>query len=255
MNTRPITSRLRRVVLRVVLGAVLLSLLPVALWRFADPPVTLLMVQRWLAAPQGARLHHEWVDLDEVSPSFLLAVVAAEDQKFPHHRGFDLDSIADALETAAEGGQLRGASTISQQVAKNVFLWPERSWVRKGLEAYYTALIELAWGKRRILEVYVNVAEMGPLVFGVEAASRHWYGIPASGLDAERAALLAAVLPSPLARSPVDPSPGVRDRQAWILRQMDNLGPAWLDGIRAARPERGVLRQSGLSTGSTRGAG
>jgi monofunctional biosynthetic peptidoglycan transglycosylase len=231
MRFLPSARALRRLALGALATGLVLSLVPVALWRYLDPPVTLLMIQRWLDAPPGARLRHQWVDLEAVSPDFLLAVVAAEDQKFPHHGGFDFDSIADALETAADGGRLRGASTISQQVAKNVFLWPGRSWVRKGLEAYYTVLIELAWGKRRILEVYVNVAEMGPLVFGVEAAGRHWYGLPASELDRERAALLAALLPNPRERSASAPSPGVRQRQAWILGQMGQLGPAWLDGL------------------------
>lgn len=231
MRRKSKANRLRRLILRLLLALLLLSLLPVALWRFADPPLTLLMLQRWFEAPAGARIHYRWVDLEEVSPGFLLAVVAAEDQKFPAHFGFDLDSIADAVEDAARGGRLRGASTLSQQVAKNVFLWPGRSWLRKALEAYYTVLIELAWGKRRILEMYVNVAELGPLTFGVGAASRRYLGVEPSRLDAAQAALLAAVLPSPLRRSVSAPGAAERERQAWILAQMRQLGPGYLDGL------------------------
>jgi monofunctional biosynthetic peptidoglycan transglycosylase len=231
MRRKSKANRLRRLILRLLLALLLLSLLPVALWRFADPPLTLLMIQRWFEAPSGARLHYRWVDLAEVSPRFLLAVVAAEDQKFPAHFGFDLDSIADAMEDAARGGRLRGASTLSQQVAKNVFLWPGRSWLRKALEAYYTVLIELAWGKRRILEMYVNVAELGPLTFGVGAASRRYLGVESSRLDEAQAALLAAVLPNPLQRSVSAPGAVERERQAWILAQMRQLGPGYLDGL------------------------
>jgi monofunctional biosynthetic peptidoglycan transglycosylase len=231
MRPPPRRSRLLRLLRRTLLGLFLASLAPVALWRFVDPPFTLLMLERRLEAPPGAALRYRWVGLDQVSPDFLLAVVAGEDQKFLHHWGFDLEAINQALEQAAEVGRLRGASTISQQVAKNVFLWPDRSWLRKALEAYYTALIELTWGKRRILEVYVNVAELGPLTFGVEAASRHWLGRPARSLDRGQAALLAALLPNPRERSAAHPSPKVRQRQAWILGQMRQLGAGYLSGL------------------------
>jgi monofunctional biosynthetic peptidoglycan transglycosylase len=231
MRRKSKRNRLRRLFLRLLLALWILSLLPVVLWRFVDPPLTLLMIQRWFDAPAGARLHYRWVDLEEVSPRFPLAVVAAEDQKFPDHFGFDLDAIADAVEDAARGGRLRGASTLSQQVAKNVFLWPGRSWIRKALEAYYTVLIELTWGKRRILEIYVNVAEFGPLTFGVGAASRRYLGIEPSRLDAGQAALLAAVLPNPLQRSASAPGAVERERQAWILAQMRQLGAGYLDSL------------------------
>jgi monofunctional biosynthetic peptidoglycan transglycosylase len=217
--------------LRLLLGLWVVSLVPVLAWRFANPPLTLLMAQRWLAAPAGTRLEHQWVDLETVSRWFPLAVVAAEDQKFPRHLGFDLDSIAGALRDARHGKRLRGASTLTQQVAKNVFLWPGRSWLRKGLEAYYTVLIELLWGKRRILEVYVNLAEMGPYVFGVEAASHHWFGHSAQTLSRERAAILAALLPNPLQRSATAPGPRLRQRQAWVLGQMRQLGSDYLNSV------------------------
>ncbi len=229
---RSTRKNVRRLLWRLLLGLFLLSLAPVVLWRFVDPPVTLLMMQRWVEASGESRLRYQWVDYDEVSPRFLLAVVASEDQKFPTHHGFDFESIADAVESAGRGRRLRGASTISQQVAKNVFLWPGRSWLRKGLEAYYTVLIELIWGKRRILEVYVNVAELGPLTFGVEAASRRAFGVDAAHLSAEQSALLAAMLPNPLARSVHAPGPYVRERQQWIIQQMNLLGgPAYLRGL------------------------
>jgi monofunctional biosynthetic peptidoglycan transglycosylase len=215
----------------VLLGVWLASLLPVVLWRFVDPPFTLLMFERWLHAPRGRVLLHRSVPLEAVSPPLRLAVVAGEDQKFPWHHGFDFESIAASIEAAENGARLRGASTLSQQVAKNVFLWPGRSWLRKGLEAYYTVLIELLWGKRRILEVYLNVAELGPLTFGAEAASRRWFGVTAARLDARRAALLAAMLPSPLRRSPRAPDREMRERQHWILQQMRQLGPHHLDGL------------------------
>ena len=151
-------------------------------------------------------------------------MVAAEDQLFFQHCGFDFRQIRAAIETRLEGGRLRGGSTISQQVAKNVFLWPGRSWIRKGLEAWFTVGIELCWTKERILEVYVNIAEMGEGIYGVEAAARHYFHKPASVLTREESALLAAILPAPRERSPLHPSEYVRQRQAWILRQMHNLG-------------------------------
>jgi len=175
---------------------------------------------------------HDWVPLAEISPALQLAVVAAEDQKFPRHRGFDLEAIGDALDDAESGGRLRGASTISQQVAKNLFLWPGRSLVRKGLEAWFTVWLEALWPKRRILEVYLNVAELGgPGVFGVEAASRRCFGRPAAALGAGEAALLAATLPSPRTLRCDAPTPGLRARAAGIEAAMARLGPAWLDGV------------------------
>lgn len=160
-----------------------------------------------------------------------LAVVAAEDQKFPQHYGFDIDSIQDALrDYYLQGDNLRGASTISQQVAKNLFLWPAQSWLRKGLEAWFTVLIELIWPKQRILEVYLNIAEFGPGIYGVEAASLTYFNQTAAMLAPEQAALLAAVLPNPKAYHVEQPSRYVLDRRNWILRQMRQLGgPAYLE--------------------------
>ncbi len=166
-----------------------------------------------------------------MADSLKLAVITSEDQKFPLHWGFDFDQIADALEDAELGSRLRGASTISQQTAKNLFLWPGQSWLRKGLEAAFTVLIEVTWPKRRILEVYLNVAELGSGIYGAEAAARHYFGRSAASLTAAESALLAAVLPNPAVLHVDAPSTYVRGRQRNILRQMPRT--AALPGVRA----------------------
>lgn len=203
----------------------------VLLLRWVDPPTSAFIVQRQIElwrAGSSQRVAHEWVDWQALSPALPLAVVAAEDQRFPQHYGFDLGAIAEAVQDGADGGRVRGASTISQQVAKNLFLWPGRSWVRKGLEAYLTVLIELAWPKRRILEVYLNIAQFGDNVFGVGAAGPRFFDRPPRQLDAYRAALLAAVLPNPIRLRVEAPSPYVYGRAAWIRAQMLQLGPDYL---------------------------
>jgi monofunctional biosynthetic peptidoglycan transglycosylase len=214
-------------VFQAIAVAVLLSIVAVVALRWVPPVTSAMMIERWIEAKWEGRQYstrYRWVRWSRIAPSAPLAAVAAEDQRFADHRGFDLESIQDAIEDAERGRRLRGASTISQQVAKNLFLWSGRSYVRKGLEAYFTALIEAFWSKRRILEVYVNIAEMGDGVYGVEAASQRFFRKPASKLRADEAALLAAVLPNPR-RFRVDrPSAFVAERQAWILRQMDQLG-------------------------------
>jgi monofunctional biosynthetic peptidoglycan transglycosylase len=228
-------ARLGRGFAWLVLGAAAASVLAVLLFRWVPVPLTSFMLQdriASLAAEDGWRFEHDWVPWEEISPHAALAVVAAEDQKFPVHRGFDLEAIDKALTDAERGRRARGASTISQQVAKNLFLWPGRSWFRKGLEAWFTVLIELLWPKQRILEVYLNSAEFGRGVWGVEAASQRFFGRPAKKINHQQAALLAAVLPSPK-RFRVDrPSGYVLRRQAWILGQMNGLGgTAYLDEI------------------------
>ncbi len=167
---------------------------------------------------------YRWTDWEAIAPHAALAVIASEDQKFPDHHGFDVEAIQMALDEARDGGRLRGASTISQQTAKNLFLWPGRSFFRKGLEAHLTVLIELCWSKQRIVEVYLNVAEFGDGLFGITAASDHFFGKTPSELTADEAALLAAVLPNPARLRVDDPSPYVRERQAWIRRHMRQLG-------------------------------
>ena len=211
--------------LAVVLASVVLTLG----LRWIDPPTTSFMIQNSLSASTegggSAPTRHYWVDWVDISDHAKLAVVAAEDQRFSSHSGFDLESIADAVYERVKQGRQRGASTISQQVAKNLYLWSSRSLLRKGLEAYHTALIELLWPKRRILEVYLNVAQFGDHLFGIEAASITYFGKPSSRLTSEEAALLAAVLPNPR-RYQVsrEPSPYLEKRSRWILTQMDMLG-------------------------------
>ena len=199
----------------------------VVFFRFMPVPFSALMVQRriesWFS-PKAYTSRHDWVSLEEIAPSMGVAVIAAEDQNFPDHFGFDWKAIEKAVEHNEHSRRKRGASTVSQQTAKNLFLWETRSWVRKGFEAYFTLLIELGWSKNRILEVYLNIVEFGDGVYGVEAASHTYFGKPAKQLRPSEAALLAAVLPNPHKYRAEAPSGYVRGRQAWILGQMSRLG-------------------------------
>ncbi len=215
-------GRLRRIALLVCWAWVAGSIGLVILLRWWEPPVSAVMLQRLVA--QGPPLHQRWVDLADVDPQMALAVVAAEDQRFPSHWGFDTVEIAAALERRLEGGRLRGASTISQQVARNLFLWQGRSYLRKGLEAWFTGLIEILWPKRRILEMYLNFSETGERTFGVAAASERFFGVEPHRLGRHRAALVAAVLPNPVEYRIDAPSAYVIGRRQWILEQMRNLG-------------------------------
>jgi len=212
------------------------SALQVAVLRFVDPPFSAFMAGRqleaWRAGDFGFRIAYDWRDAGAITPSLPLAMLAAEDQNFASHRGFDLEAIRKARISNERGGPLRGASTISQQVAKNLFLWPGRSWVRKGLEAWYTLLIEALWPKSRILEVYANVAEFGDGIYGAQAAARSYWGKDASQLSQAEAARLAAVLPAPRRYSAVAPGPYVQRQSRWIQRQMRQLGGvAYLETI------------------------
>ncbi|HJY37918.1 MAG TPA: monofunctional biosynthetic peptidoglycan transglycosylase [Steroidobacteraceae bacterium] len=207
---------------------VVLSIGSVIAFRWIDPPTSAFMVRERMIGPKaGAKAYavrYRWVDWSNTSPHVKVAVIAAEDQNFPAHYGFDLKSINDALADRQRGRRVRGASTISQQVAKNLFLWPSQTWLRKGLEAYFTVLIETLWPKQRILEVYLNIAEFGRGVFGVGAAADVYFHKPAARLSPYDAALLAAVLPSPKRMRVNAPSNYVRSRQEWILGQMRGLG-------------------------------
>lgn len=207
-------------------------------FRFVNPPISSFMLQRVaharIGGEPGFELRHEWRSLAAVAPAMRLAAIAAEDQKFPDHYGFDLDALREAAQEHLAGGGWRGGSTISQQTAKNLFLWPGRSWARKGLEAYFTVLIEAFWPKRRILEVYLNIAEFGDGIYGVEAAARAHFNKPATELTENEASRLAAVLPAPTRYTVHPPSAHVVERAAWIRRQMRALGgPAYLAGIDA----------------------
>jgi len=210
---RPRRRWLRRVL---VLAGILLVGLPLALvtlYRFVPPPVTLLMIQRSL---EGKGLDRTWRPLDEMSPTLIRSVIAAEDAGFCSHHGFEFEAMQAAWAHNETSDRVRGGSTISQQTAKNVFLWPQRSYLRKGLEAGFTVLIEVGWGKRRILEVYLNTIEWGPGVYGAEAAARRNFGVGADRLTPAQAARLAAILPSPLKWRAAKPGPYVKRRSGRI---------------------------------------
>lgn len=221
--------RLRFWAVRAVLAVVGVWAAGIVIFAFLPVPFSAVMVERqlgaWLSGDFGYVAHQDWVPMDEISPYMALAVIAAEDQKFPQHWGFDLGAIESVIDGGDKGDKpVRGASTISQQTSKNLFLWDGRSWVRKGLEAGLTLGTEVAWTKRRILTVYLNIVEFGPGVFGVEEAARRYFHKPARRLTASEAALLAAVLPNPHRFSAKAPSGYVLRRQQWILRQMRQLG-------------------------------
>jgi monofunctional biosynthetic peptidoglycan transglycosylase len=219
MRRRSWLARLARAAVTTLLSTAMLSFLVVLAFRSLPVPTTAFMLQ-----DDEPVLRHEWVSWAKISGHVAVAVIAAEDQKFPVHDGFDFNAIDQALDAAGRGRRQRGASTISQQVAKNLFLWPGHSWARKGLEAWFTILIEALWPKQRILEVYLNSAEFGRGIWGVEAASRKYFGKPAALLTQREAALLAAVLPSPKRMNAANPSAYVQRRQDWILNQMRRLG-------------------------------
>ena len=199
-----------------------LSILSVIVFRFVPVPVTPLMISQ--AVETRTWWNHDWVPIEEISPNLQWAVVASEDQNFLNHNGFDFKAIEKAIDHNKKSKRIRGASTISQQVAKNVFLWQGRSWVRKGLEVYFTFLIELFWSKERIMEVYLNSIEMGNGVYGAEAASKYWYGKSAKKLTQREAAGIAAILPNPRKFKARGSSPYIERRKNHIIRQMNNIG-------------------------------
>lgn len=195
------------------------------IYRFLNPPLTPLMLIRLIEQKSNDKtltLKHQWKSMDEISSSVKIAVITAEDQNFEEHFGFDLEAIEKAIEynKRKKGKKVKGASTISQQTAKNVFLWPSRSWVRKGLEVYFTFLIEVFWSKSRIMELYLNVIEMGPGVYGIEAASKYYFKISAYKLNNQQAATIAAILPNPIKWSASKPSPYILKKRNWILMHM-----------------------------------
>ena len=231
-------GRIARAALSVVLLFVVLSVGTVAVFRWINPPYSAFMAEAqiaaWASHDPPYVFRHSWVDLNRISPNLPLAVVASEDQKFPEHWGFDVESIEKAYALNQHSHRVRGASTISQQVAKNLFLWSGRSYFRKGLEAYFTLLIEGLWPKRRILEIYLNIAEFGYGTYGAEAAAQRFFHKTASRLSRSDAAVLAAVLPNPVRLSAAAPSRYVQQRRDWILGQMQALGgPEMLDEIDA----------------------
>jgi monofunctional glycosyltransferase len=212
-----------------LLGCFLFSILITVIYRFVPVPITPLMVIRMWEQSQDddrdIRLVKTWKSIDNISRHLPQAVYAGEDQKFLTHSGFDREAIQKAMEGNKAGKRIKGGSTISQQTAKNVFLWPGRTYFRKGLEAYFTVLMEFFWTKERIMEVYLNVIEMGDGIYGAEAAAQTFYNKPAADLTRHEAAMLAAIVPGPLMWNPKKPTGYNRQRQSWILRQMNNLEP------------------------------
>ena len=213
---------LRNLIVSLTILLIVAPPVAVVIYRFAPVPVTILMLER---LAQGHGLDHRWVPLSAISPAMTRAVVASEDANFCSHHGFDFNAIQKAVaHNGARPNRIRGGSTVSQQTAKNVFLWPDRSWVRKGLEAWFTVLIELVWGKQRIMEVYLNSVELGPGVYGVEAASQRFFHHSARTLNAAEASRLAAVLPNPLKWSAADPGAYVRRRTGKIDARSGTVG-------------------------------
>lgn len=219
-----LSSRIWKRVKQIFLCLFVAQLVYIVALKWINPPTTITMiVSRIRLAGSDAHFHRTWVNYDEIAPSAKLAVIAGEDQLFAEHNGFDIKSIKKAWEHNQHSEQTRGASTISQQTAKNVFLWQTGGWFRKGLEVYFTFMIEKIWGKKRILEVYLNVAQMGKGIFGIEAAAEQYYGKQAKNLSRAQAAMVAACLPNPLIYKVKPPSGNTLFRQHWILRQMNNL--------------------------------
>jgi monofunctional biosynthetic peptidoglycan transglycosylase len=228
-SRRELFRRTFRLLALTLVGALLLSIAAVALLRFVDPWTSAVIVDARISSwfdkdDKPWKLQHEWRDYDQISKQLALAVVASEDQLFPEHNGFDFKQIQKAMDDAERGGRSRGASTITQQVAKNLFLWNGRSYLRKGLEAWFTLLIETLWPKQRILEIYLNIAEFGVAIYGAEAAAQVYFHKPAKNLGRAEAARLAAVLPSPRRYRVINPGRYVQQRQRQIEAQMMALG-------------------------------
>lgn len=221
-------QKLKKLLLRALLFFFITSVGSVILFRFVPVPVTPLMILRtgeqWMG-DRPVRLFKDWTTLESIGTNMPRAVIAAEDQKFEEHFGFDFEAIrkAQRYNERHRGKKMKGASTISQQTAKNVFLWPSRSWVRKGFEVYFTFLLEVFWSKERIMEVYLNVIETGDGIYGAEAAARHYFHKPASRLTREEAALIAAVLPNPIRWNPARPTPYIRKKANRIVVYMRDV--------------------------------
>lgn len=214
---------LRKLMLYFLISSFVLTLI----YRFVPPPFTYLMLQRLVEQKidgESFKLKKDWVDIEHISPYLVRAVIASEDQHFNEHWGFDLEALQKAYQHNQKSKKVKGGSTISQQVAKNVFLWPGRSYIRKGLEAYFTILIEITWSKKRIMEIYLNEIEMGNGIYGAEAAAQQYFHKPAKSLSKRESALIAAVLPNPIKWSPANPNAYIQRREYRILRAMRYVG-------------------------------
>ncbi len=227
-SLKKIFSSSVKIILKSFVGFFFITAFVVLLFKWINPPTSSIMIQRKISALfEGKKkqvILNEWVGYNSISKYMALAVIASEDQNFPNHFGFDVEQIEKAIKKSQRGGRLRGASTITQQVAKNLFLWEGKNFIRKGIEAYFTVLIELLWSKQRILEVYLNITEMGDMIFGIRAASEIYFHKPPSKISAEQAALIAATLPNPIRFSAKHPSGYIIRRTFWILAQMKSLG-------------------------------
>lgn len=224
----PLLKKITSILSRILIWFLSVSILWVLAYRFINPPITLLMIERNIerkADGKTFKTDKKWMRFENISDNMKRAAVSAEDQLFLKHMGFDIKAIEKAYESNEKGKKVKGGSTISQQTAKNVFLWPGRSWIRKGFEAYFTLLIEMLWSKERILEVYLNVIEMGDGIYGAEAASQAYYGKSCSSLSRAEAALIAACFPNPLRWTPAHPTRYIQHRQYLIMRNMRRLGP------------------------------
>lgn len=230
--------KILRFFLKLFFWFILFTVCWVLLYKWVPVPATPLMAIRGIQQLQhneDIRWNHEWVPLGKISKNIQLAVICSEDQKFVTHRGFDVEAIEKVINNYSADEQIRGASTISQQTAKNVFLWPQRSWIRKGFETYFTFLIELLWSKPRIMEVYLNSIEMGDGIYGVEAASKYWFSKSAYSINKYEAAAIAAILPNPLKMKANPASPYIQQRKEWILLQMRYYGALNLNSSRGSR--------------------
>jgi monofunctional glycosyltransferase len=221
MKAKPLFLSLWRWTKRIFIVLFIAQLIYIILLKWINPPITITQLSSWIG---GHGLKRDYVGRNSMASNIRLAVISSEDQLFPDHNGFDWKSIKKAMKyNEKKPGRIRGASTISQQVAKNVFLWQGRSWIRKGLEMYFTFMIEWLWGKKRILEVYLNVIEMGEGIFGIEMATQQYFNKPAKNLTRQEAAMIAACLPGPRIYKVKPLSRYVATRSQWVLRQMNNL--------------------------------
>ena len=241
-------TKLIKILLKTIAALIILSVLTTILFRWVAIPLTPLMIIRCVEQKSDGKdmvLKHDWVAMENISPKLQLAVVCSEDQNYLKHYGFDWGAIQKAMKANDEGKKLRGGSTISQQTAKNVFLWPGRSYIRKGLEAYFTLLIEIFWSKERIMEVYLNSIEMGNGVYGAEAAAQYWFKKTAKNLSKYDCAAIAAILPNPIKYKANPPSPYIAKRKAWIKQQMSFWGNQLdYDTYEDEEPEEAVNKNS-----------
>ncbi len=217
-------KRIFRLLIKTILWFMVLTVIWVLVYKYVSVPYTPLMAIRYFENKDTFELKHQWIEINEISTDLQLAVISSEDQNFISHHGFDVKAIEKAYKNNQGGKRLRGGSTISQQTAKNVFLWPKRSWIRKGLETWFTFLIETLWSKERVLEVYLNSIEMGDGVFGAEAASNYWFNKSSKNLNRDEAAAIAAILPNPRKYKANPRTSYLEKRKQWILVQMQNYG-------------------------------